>query len=101
MPSRSESCVKQAALVAFFVLCLVFARAGGVGVVDGPSPLQTASNEPLHASISLRYDAAWFRTCKDVVLSCKQASRVGFMFEIKGRCMSECLGRCGSAERPL
>jgi hypothetical protein len=44
----------QAALVGFFMLLLVFARAGGVGIVDGPAPFQTAKNEPLPASISLR-----------------------------------------------
>lgn len=44
----------QAALLGFFMLLLVFARAGGVGIVDGPAPFQTAKNEPLPASISLR-----------------------------------------------
>lgn len=51
---RRDIFMLQAALAGFFVLCLVFARAGGVGVINGPAPLQTAKNEPLHASISLR-----------------------------------------------
>ncbi len=55
-PTETGPCdlCTQAALLSFFVLCLAFARAGGVGAASGPSPVHTAKQEPIYASISLR-----------------------------------------------
>ena len=33
----------QAALAGFFMLLLVFVRAGAIGIVDGPAPFHTAN----------------------------------------------------------